>query len=129
MPAQWMNFVPFLKQEATEVLISPVAWVGVWKSVRLSEEVLVNDPQNGLNITAASSMPLKETGALSVWKHKCGQVLERGEAGGRGGRRREKDQESNEVLQTGFPLAHARWGGEGRVLLIQMAAPRYKVSI
>lgn len=115
----------FLKQEATEVLISPVAWVGIWKSVRLSEEVLVNDPQNGLNITAASSMLLKETGALSVWKHKCGQVLERGEAGEAG-----EDQESNEGLQTeGFPLVHARWRGEGRVLLTQMATLRYKVSI
>lgn len=72
----------FLKKEATEVLISPIAWIGVWKSVRLAEEVLVNDPQDGLNIKAASSMPLKETGTLSVWKHQCVQVLERGEAGG-----------------------------------------------
>lgn len=41
-----------------------------------------------------------------------------------------EDQESNEVLQTeGFPLAQARWGGEGRVLLLQMATPCYKVSI
>lgn len=52
-----MNFVYFLKKEATEVLITPIAWVGVLKSVRLTEEVLVNDPQNGLNITAPSSVP------------------------------------------------------------------------
>lgn len=116
--------MPFLKKEATEVLTSPIAWVGVWKSVRLAEEVLVKDPQNDLNIIAASAMPLKETGTWSVWKHKCGQVLERGEAGGG------EDEESNEVLQTeGFPLAHAKWGGEGRVLLSQMATPCYKISI
>lgn len=45
-------------------------WIGGLKSVRRAEEVPINDPQNGCNIRAAGSMPVKETRTLSVLEAK-----------------------------------------------------------
>lgn len=47
-------------REAAQVLTASPAWIGVLKSVRREGVMLVNDPQNGLNIVTASLiMPLR----------------------------------------------------------------------